>query len=72
MQDRYGDTLLHHAARQGFDCVQILLDYGAEIDTKNKEGKTPVEASENERMKNLIRAHGKKPLTSDQILLISS
>ncbi|KFZ68566.1 Ankyrin repeat and SOCS box protein 10, partial [Podiceps cristatus] len=40
------DTALHVAARHGLtDHVQLLLRYGAELEAKNKEGQTPLNAA---------------------------
>ena len=34
-------TALHHAARNGhLRCLKVLIDHGARVDIKNKEGKT--------------------------------
>ena len=42
MQTVDGYTALHAAAEKGhIECVHILLDAGAEIDLKNKKGRTP-------------------------------
>jgi hypothetical protein len=38
-----GDTALHIAAQQGFDTVvQVLVDKGANVNAKNKQGRTPL------------------------------
>ncbi|KAF4943117.1 hypothetical protein FSARC_15039 [Fusarium sarcochroum] len=40
-QDNYGRTLLHVVAKEKIPCVtELILDYGANIDTRNQEGKT--------------------------------
>ena len=45
-----GDTALHIIARckkpQAYDCVKILLDYGAEHSIHNKAKKTPIDEAE--------------------------
>jgi uncharacterized protein len=41
-----GDTALHTAAQLGFDTVvQYLVDHGAQINAKNKQGRTPLAAA---------------------------
>ena len=41
-----GSTPLHSAARAGsIECVEVLLEYGADISVKNKIGQTPVHES---------------------------
>jgi hypothetical protein len=38
-----GETALHVASRWGFlDILKILLDYGAQVNTKNKRRETPI------------------------------
>jgi hypothetical protein len=44
--DSRGQTALHGAALQGFDqVVQFLANHGAKLDTKDKQGKTPLDAA---------------------------
>lgn len=39
-------TALHHAARNGHRrCLKVLVDAGASIDIKNKEGKTAMQVA---------------------------
>jgi ankyrin repeat protein len=41
-----GDTALHAAAQSGFDTVvQYLVDRGAQVNAKNKQGRTPLAAA---------------------------
>ena len=41
-----GDTALHAAAQSGFDTiVQYLVDHGAHVNAKNKQGRTPLAAA---------------------------
>ena len=40
----FSQTALHHAARNGhLRCLKVLLDSGAKVDVKNKEGKTALQ-----------------------------
>jgi ankyrin repeat protein len=44
--DNQGDTALHGAAQKGWDqVVQFLADRGAKLDTKDKKGRTPLDAA---------------------------
>lgn len=56
-------TALHHAARNGhLRCLKVLIDAGARVDVKNKEGKTAltiaVEHSEYDSAKYLRTVEG--------------
>ncbi len=44
--DNQGDTALHGAAQKGYDqVVQFLVDHGAKLDVKDKNGRTPLDAA---------------------------
>lgn len=44
--DNQGDTALHGAAQKGFDqVVQLLAEHGAKLDSKDKKGRTPLDAA---------------------------
>ena len=41
--DEHGDTLLHKAAFEGdVDCIRVLVNHGANVNVKNKDGWPPV------------------------------
>jgi ankyrin repeat protein len=47
--NRAGDTALHNAARRDYlPIVQFLVDHGAKLDIKNKQGRLPVEIAQAE------------------------
>ena len=52
-----GDTVLHFTARGGsIAIVQLLLEYGADKNMKDNDGKTPVELTESKTIRKLLEA----------------
>jgi ankyrin repeat protein len=63
LQNRFGQTLLHYAARKGRgDIVQALLDAGANPDVQDNEGWTPLQYAQN----NGVDARGNRVRTTAQ------
>ena len=48
--DDDGLTALHHAVPRGAGVVQLLVDHGAALDTKDKRGRTPLDVAEGVRL----------------------
>jgi ankyrin repeat protein len=48
--DEDGLTALHHAVPRGAGVVQLLVDHGASIETKDKRGRTPLDVAEGVRL----------------------
>ena len=48
--DEDGLTALHHAVPRGAGVVQLLVDHGAALDTKDKRGRTPLDVAEGVRL----------------------
>ena len=50
---------LHEASSQGLlEAARMLLRYGAKLDVKNKEGKTPLQLAKSDEMTKLLLDHG--------------
>lgn len=61
----YGWTPLHHAAcKNCIDAVQILLKAGADITPRTHDGKTPIQYTENQEIRNLIHRWAKDQITA--------
>jgi ankyrin repeat protein len=56
--DKDGDTVLHYACLINTplqkDIVELLLNSGADVNIKNNKGKTPIELTNNKKIKNLL------------------
>jgi uncharacterized protein len=48
--DDDGLTALHHAVPRGAGVVQLLVDHGASVETKDKRGRTPLNVAEGVRL----------------------
>jgi ankyrin repeat protein len=48
--DEDGLTALHHAVPRGAGVVQLLVDHGASVDTKDKRGRIPLDVAEGVRL----------------------
>ncbi len=48
--DEDGLTALHHAVPRGAGVVQLLVDHGASVETKDKRGRTPLDVAEGVRL----------------------
>ncbi|HEU4692897.1 MAG TPA: ankyrin repeat domain-containing protein [Vicinamibacterales bacterium] len=48
--DEDGLTALHHAVPRGAGVVQLLVDHGASVDTKDKRGRLPLDVAEGVRL----------------------
>jgi hypothetical protein len=60
---RWGSTLLHHAVTFGnVEVARVLLEYGADVQAEDKDGKTPVQivARNRDEMRQLLLEHGAK------------
>jgi ankyrin repeat protein len=61
VQNRYGETPLLKAAREGnADVVKALIIGGADVNALNTEGDTPLDIAKNEAVKNLLEVYGGK------------
>ena len=65
-----GSTPLHVAVRTPFnyECTRVLLNHGADVTLKDKDGKTPLMAAEEmNRMAiaRLLREHSVRPVASE-------
>ena len=64
MKDFAGWTPLHRAAHRGYkEIVELLLAKGVDVNAKDKEGKTPLDAAiygKNPQTADLLRKHGGK------------
>jgi hypothetical protein len=62
-----GDTPLHGAAWRGAnDIVQLLVDHGAKLDVKNKQGYTPLRIANGEEER--VANHNVRPWTVELLL----
>ncbi len=60
-KDESGETSLHLAVREGNLIVaKALVDRGADVNAKNKCGKTPLDLAETDDLVKLLRKHGAK------------
>ena len=48
--DEDGLTALHHAVPRGAGVVQLLVDHGASVETKDKRGRLPLDVAEGVRL----------------------
>ena len=60
--DNDDSTPLHHASSQGLlEAARLLLSYGAKVDEKDGEGKTPIQLAASDEMVKLLLEHGAVP-----------
>ncbi|KAF8268319.1 hypothetical protein EI94DRAFT_1186065 [Lactarius quietus] len=60
--DRDHSTALHQASSKGsLEIARLLLSYGAKVDEKNGEGRTPLHVAESNELKELLLEHDAVP-----------
>ena len=65
-QDKDGNTALHHAALSGMtDAVPILIEHGASLAVKNRQGKTPLDLAAYDLTRETMRAAATKAAQPD-------
>jgi len=67
-KDRFGYTLLHEASINGkMECVQLLLNKGANRDAKTAAGKTPSDVAKTPEIKFLIDNYVANIVSNDSL-----
>ena len=62
--DNYHTTPLHQASSHGLlEAARLLLRYGAKVDMKDKEGKTPLQLAVSDEMTKVLLEYGDVPPT---------
>ncbi|KAH9046646.1 ankyrin repeat protein, partial [Lactarius hengduanensis] len=57
--DNNHSTPLHQASSKGLlEVARLLLSYGANVDEKDGEGRTPLQVTEHQEMTKLLLEHG--------------
>ena len=60
-KDLYGETSLHYAADKGHkEIVELLIANGADVNAKLIYGTTPLDSTNNKKIRDLLRKHGGK------------
>jgi ankyrin repeat protein len=60
-KDKDGNTPLHYACIYNrISCVRILLNYNADVNIKNNNGKTPYDICNDDMIKEMIETNNSK------------
>ena len=60
-KDLYGETSLHYAADKGHkEIVELLIANGADVNAKLIYGTTPLDSTNNKKIRDLLRKYGGK------------